>query len=96
MFEFLDLVAEQRGFLFEGNRIIWYGFFMTATAVIEEIKQLPREEQSHVIEFVHELEHERQLSGKELRVLMEKMVESKDRVEVKRLREKIHRGFYGK
>ena len=48
VFEFLDLVAEQRGFLFEGNRIIWYGFFMTATAVIEEIKQLPRAEQSRV------------------------------------------------
>jgi hypothetical protein len=83
-------------FLFEHNLVVRYDSGMTATAVIEEIKQLPREEQSHVIEFVHELEYERQLTGKELRVLVEKMVESKDPVEVKRLREEIHRGFYGK
>jgi hypothetical protein len=89
------LIAE-RGFLFECDFIIPYGCGMTATAVIDEIKQLPREEQSHVIEFVHELEHERQLTGKKLRVLVEKMVGSKDAVEVKKLREEIHRGFYGK
>ncbi len=68
---------------------------MTATAVIEEIKQLPREEQSHVIHFVHELEHQRQLTGKELRVLVEKMVDSEDPAEIKKLRQEIHRGFYG-
>jgi len=68
---------------------------MTATAVIEEIKQLPREEQSHVIHFVHELERQHQLTGKELRVLVEKMVDSKDPAETKRLRQEIHRGFYG-
>lgn len=68
---------------------------MTATAVIEEIKQLPRAEQSHVIHFVHELERQRQLTGKELRVLVEQMVESKDPAEIKKLREEIHHGFYG-
>jgi hypothetical protein len=68
---------------------------MTATAVIEEIKQLPRAEQSHVIHFVHELERQRQLTGRELRVLVEQMVDAKDPVEIKRLREEIHRGFYG-
>jgi hypothetical protein len=68
---------------------------MTATAVIEEIKQLPRAEQSHVIHFVHELERQRQLTGKELRVLVEQMAESKDHAEIKKLREEIHRGFYG-
>ncbi|HTB84440.1 MAG TPA: hypothetical protein VK742_12360 [Candidatus Sulfotelmatobacter sp.] len=68
---------------------------MTATAVIKEIKQLPREEQSHIIHFVHELERERQLSGKELRVLVEQMVETKDPAEIKKLRKEIHRGFYG-
>jgi hypothetical protein len=68
---------------------------MTATAVIEVIKQLPREEQSHVIHFVHELARQRQLPGKELRVLVEKMVDSKDPAEIKRLRQEIHRGFYG-
>ena len=68
---------------------------MTAAAVIEEIKQLPRAEQSHVIHFVHELERQRQLTGRELRVLVEQMVDAKDPVEIKRLREEIHRGFYG-
>ncbi len=68
---------------------------MTATAVIEEIKQLPRTEQLRVIDFVRELEHQRQLSGEELRVLVEEMVDSKDPAEIKRLREEIHRGFYG-
>ena len=68
---------------------------MTATAVIEQIKQLPREEQSHVVRFVHELERQRQLTGKELGVLVEQMVDSKDPAEVKRLRQEIHRGFYG-
>jgi hypothetical protein len=68
---------------------------MTATAVIEDIKQLPREEQSHVIHFVHELERQRQLTGKELRVLVEQMVDSKDPAEIKKLRQDIHRGFYG-
>ena len=68
---------------------------MTATAVIEEIKQLPRDEQSHVIHFVHELERQRQLSGKELRTLVDQMVDSKNPDEIKRLRQEIHRGFYG-
>lgn len=68
---------------------------MTATAVIEEIKQLPRAEQSRVIQFVNELARQRQLTGKELRVLVEQMVDSKDPAEVKRLRKEIHRGFYG-
>ena len=68
---------------------------MTATAVIEEIKQLPREEQSHVINFVHELARQRQLTGKELRVLVEKMVDSKDPAEIAKLRQEIHLGFYG-
>jgi hypothetical protein len=68
---------------------------MTATAVIEEIKQLPREEQSHVIHFVHELERQRQLSGEELAELAQRMADSNDPAEKKRLRAEIHRGFYG-
>ena len=68
---------------------------MSAQQVIEEIRHLPRDEQSHVIHFVHELERQRQLSGKELRVLVEQMVDSKDPAEIKRLRQEIHRGFYG-
>ena len=68
---------------------------MTATAVIEQIKQLPREEQSHVVRFVHELERQRQLTGKELRVLVEQMVDSRNPAEIAELRQTIHRGFYG-
>jgi signal transduction histidine kinase len=68
---------------------------MTVTGVIEEIKQLPRTEQSRVIQFALELARQRQLSGKELGELAQQMVDSKDPAEIKRLREEIHRGFYG-
>ena len=68
---------------------------MTATTVIEEIKHLPRAEQSRVLQFAFELARERQLSGEELAVLAQRMVESEDPAEVKKLREEIHRGFYG-
>ena len=68
---------------------------MTATAVIEEIKQLPREEQSRVIQFVNELARNRQLSGKALAELAQQMVGAKDPAEASRLREEIVRGFYG-
>jgi len=68
---------------------------MTATAVIEEIKQLPRAEQSRVIQFVNELVHKRQITGEELGELAKQMVEAKDPAEASRLREEIVRGFYG-
>jgi len=68
---------------------------MTATGVIEEIKQLPRTEQSRVIQFAFELARERQLSGKELSALAQRMADSADPAEAQRLREEIHRGFYG-
>ncbi|HXS67500.1 MAG TPA: hypothetical protein VN761_01575 [Candidatus Polarisedimenticolia bacterium] len=69
---------------------------MTAAAVIEEIKHLPRAEQSRVIEFAMELARERQLSGDKLTSLAQRMLDSKDPTEVQQLREEIHRGFYGK
>lgn len=68
---------------------------MTATAVIEEIKLLPRAEQSRVIQFAMELSRERQLPGEELAKLAQKMVDSGNPEEVQKLREEIHRGFYG-
>ena len=68
---------------------------MTATAVIEEIKHLPHAEQSRVLQFAFDLARERQLTGEELGVLVQRMVDSKDPGEVKKLREEIHRGFYG-
>ncbi len=68
---------------------------MTATAVIEEIEQLPPEEQSRVIQFVNELARKRRLTGKELGALARQMVETKDPAEADRLKEEIVRGFYG-
>jgi hypothetical protein len=68
---------------------------MTATAVIKEIRHLPPGEQSRVLQFAFELARERQLSGKELAALAQRMVESEDPAEIKKLRDEIHRGFYG-
>jgi hypothetical protein len=68
---------------------------MTATAVIEEIKHLPRTEQSRVLRFAFELARERELSGEELAELAQRMADSNNPAEKKRLREEIHRGFYG-
>ena len=68
---------------------------MTATAVIEEIEQMPPEEQSRVIQFAIELARKRQLGGKELGRLAQRMVESKDPAEIERLKSALTRGFYG-
>lgn len=68
---------------------------MTATAVIEEIKKLSRAEQSRVLQFAFEMARERQLSGEALAGLAQRMTESNDPAEKNRLREEIHRGFYG-
>ena len=63
--------------------------------MIEEIKHLPREEQTRVIQFAFELARERQLSGKELASLAQRMVDSNDPDEVEKLKGEITRGFYG-
>ena len=68
---------------------------MTAAKVIEEILHLPREEQSRVLDFALELKRKRQLSGKELSALAQRMVDSSDPAEVERLKLEITRGFYG-
>jgi isocitrate/isopropylmalate dehydrogenase len=68
---------------------------MSASQVIEEIKHLPRAEQSRVLRFAFELARERQLPGKELSGLAQKMADSQNPAEVKNLRDEIHRGFYG-
>ena len=68
---------------------------MTASTVIEEIKQLPRAEQSRVIRFALELARERQFSGDKLSELAQRMADSNDAAEAQKLREEIHRGFYG-
>jgi hypothetical protein len=73
---------------------------MTAAAVIEEIKHLPRAEQTRVIQFALELARQRQTSGQdrllnpdELGDLAKRMVETKDPAEADRLQEDIVRGF---
>jgi hypothetical protein len=68
---------------------------MTAAKVIEEILHLPREEQSRVLDFALELKRKRQLSGKELSALAQRMVDSDDPTEVERLKLEITHGFYG-
>ncbi len=68
---------------------------MTAAKVIEEILRLPREEQSRVLEFALELKRQRQLSGKELSALAQRMVETNDPAGVERLKAEITHGFYG-
>jgi len=68
---------------------------MTATTVIEEIERMPPEEQSRVIQFAIELARKRQLSGKELTALAQRMVESDDPAEVEKLKSALTRGFYG-
>ena len=77
------------------RRDFQYLLAMTATAVIDEIKQLTPGEQSRVIQFAFELARERQLPGKELSELAQRMADSDNPAEVKKLREEIHRGFYG-
>lgn len=68
---------------------------MTATSVIEEIEQMPPEEQSRVIQFAIEFARKRQLSGKELAMLAQRMVESDDPAEIAKLKSALTRGFYG-
>lgn len=68
---------------------------MSAAQVIEEIKHLTPGEQSQVLQFALELARERQLSGEALAKLAGQMADSNDPAEKKRLREEIHRGFYG-
>lgn len=78
-----------------GDFLIGYVANVTAAKLIEQIKHLPREEQTQVIRFAFELARERQLSGKELAALAERMVDSNDPDEVERLKGEITRGFYG-
>jgi signal transduction histidine kinase len=48
-----------------------------------------------VLRFAFEQARERQLSGEELAELAQRMADADDPAEKNRLREEIHRGFYG-
>jgi hypothetical protein len=68
---------------------------VTANQIIEEIERLDPKEQLGVIRFAYQLDAERQLTGKELSALAERMVNATDPAEQARVREEIVRGFYG-
>ena len=68
---------------------------MTAAKVIEEMDDLPPEEQVKVIQHAFDLAEHRQLSGEELGRLAQRMVDSNNPQEVARLKSEITRGFYG-
>jgi hypothetical protein len=68
---------------------------MTADQIIEDIKLLPREEQSRVVQFAVELARSRQLPAGDLVVLAQAMLDSNDPAEKQRLENELTRGFYG-
>ena len=70
---------------------------MTAVQIIEEIKRLPREEQTRVIEFARQVGESRPLTPEELGQLAKRMkVDAKDApAEADKLQEQNERGFYG-
>ena len=68
---------------------------MTANQIIHEIETLPLQEQAEVIRFAYRLDAERQLTGRALSALAERLTPATDPVESVRLREEIMRGFYG-
>lgn len=68
---------------------------MTAAQIIEDIKMLPRGEQSRVVQFAVELARNRQLPAEDLVVIAEKMLAASDPNEKKKLEDELTRGFYG-
>jgi hypothetical protein len=66
---------------------------MTAVEIIEEIRRLPKEEQTRVIEFARQAGLP--LSPEELGQLAKQMVETQAPAEADRLQQEIVRGFYG-
>ena len=71
----------------------YYG--MTAARVIEEIDDLPPEEQAKVIQHALRLARTRQLSADELGGLADRLAVAEDPGEIIRLKSAMTRGFYG-
>ena len=69
---------------------------MTAAEIIHEIDSLPPAELAEVVRYTKELDKHRQLSGEELGVLAQQMVDATDPAEADRLQEALVKGFYGK
>lgn len=68
---------------------------MTATQIIQEIDSLPPAELVKVVRHTKELDKRRPLSGAELTVLAQRMVDATDPAEADRLQEELIKGFYG-
>jgi hypothetical protein len=68
---------------------------MTAVEIIDEIKRLPRAEQSRVLDFVRNAGEALPLTREELGEMAKEMAEAKDPAEADRLQAQIVRGFYG-
>lgn len=68
---------------------------MTAKAIINEIKGLPPEGQTEVIQFAIELAQSKQKGAEELVALAKEMVECNDPAQKERLEAEFRRGFYG-
>ena len=68
---------------------------MNAGMIIEEIKQLPPEEQVRVVRFVHELEQSRRWTPEELESAATAMLKEPDPEQARRQWERITAGFYG-
>jgi len=84
-----------RPFQFENDAVFRYGSSMTAVEIIEEIKRLPKTEQTRVFNFARNAGANRKLTPDELGALAKRMVEAKDPAEAGRLQAEIVRGFYG-
>ena len=68
---------------------------MTAAKVIEEINDLPPDEQAKVIQHALDLARRRQLSADELGELTDRLANTDDPAEIIRLKSAMTRGFYG-
>ena len=68
---------------------------MTCVAVIEEIKRLPKDEQTRVLEFTRQVVANHPLSPEELGDLARQLVEAHDSAEADRLKQQIIPVFYG-
>jgi len=88
-------MKRSRNVCLENESHVRYGLGMTAVEIIEEIKRLPKPEQSRVIQFARNVTGNRMLKGEELGALAKRMVDAKNPAEADRLKEEIVRGFYG-
>jgi hypothetical protein len=68
---------------------------MSATQVIEAIKQLPPDDQAEVIQFAFQLARTRPLTSRELASLARRMADTVNPAEAERLKTSIVDGFYG-